>query len=197
MTRRIVGQSGLAMLALLTACALPRYIMQSRPDTAWNGSFEIVEAGYPVNWRFSQPPIEQGDMILVLDREVVHEGQQSLRVEVRRAPPGPVVFQQVWTRPSFSTRATIEPGTRYRVSFWLRNEGAKVHVRWVTTSSDYYQHFRHADMLETNLATAEWTLVEDEIRAEEDEQMLELVFVASEPGLFWCDDVRVEEVAPG
>jgi hypothetical protein len=195
MRKRIIGQPVLAVLVLLAACASPRYIIYSRPATAWNGSFEIVESGYPVNWSFSQSPIEQRDMILVLDRGVVHEGQQSLRVEVLRAAAGREVFQQVWAKPSFSTRATIEPGSRYRLSFWLRDERAKVHVRWVTTSKDYQKHSRFRDVLETSLATAEWTLVEDEITAEEGEQLLELIFVVSEPGLFWCDDVRVEEVA--
>lgn len=195
MRKRIIGRHGLAMLALLAACASPRYIIHSRPATSWNGSFEIVESGYPVNWSFSQAPIEQRDMSVVLDREVVHEGQQSLRVEVLRAVAGPEVFEQVWAKPSFSTRATIEPGSRYRLSFWLRNAGAKVHVRWVATSKDYQRHFRFRDMLETSLASADWTRVEDEITAKEGEQLLELIFVVSEPGLFWCDDVRVQEVA--
>ena len=187
-----------AILALfvVAACASHSFVTKRDEAAGFNGSFEIADSGYPVNWSFSESPLQSGDMIVSLDTQIVRDGQQSLRVEVLNAQEAKEFFYQVWTKPAFSARTAIQPGKGYRISLWLRDLGAKVHVRWVTTSSDYQKHYRHRDMLESEELSEEWHCAEDYLTVEKGEALLDLVFVATAPGVFWCDDVKVEEVNP-
>jgi len=195
MIRRSAATSTwLAAMLLLSACVSTSLIFKRDAAAGLNGSFEIAEAGYPVNWTISGLPIQRGEATVSLDDEVAHDGRQSLRVEVGSTHPSNRVFFQVWSKPSFSARTVVQPGKRYRISFWYRNEGSGLHVRWVTTSGDYYVHYRHRDVLETAEVVGEWQQVEDTIDVEGDEYLLELIFVATEPGVFWCDEVVVAEV---
>jgi len=72
--------------------------------------------------------------------------------------------------------------------------GAQVQVRWITASADYQQHFRYGDLLATQEPFEEWQLVEEYVTVEEGEFLAELIFVATGSGVFWCDDVRIDEI---
>jgi hypothetical protein len=188
--------AALVTAALLISCAAPSYIVRRQPNAGLNGSFEVVSTGYPVNWSFSASPIQDGSMVVSLDGENVQDGSQSLKIEARSDSQAGEVFYQVWSKPSFSARTSVQAGKLHRIGFWLRSLGAEVHVRWVTTSEDYQQHYRHKDLVAGDLPEGEWVLIEDFVTIEDSEALLELIFVATRTGVFWCDGVQVEEVAP-
>jgi hypothetical protein len=181
-----------AAAVLLASCVAPSYISQRDSAVGFNGGFEIGAGGYPVNWTFSESPINAGDMIVSLDPMEARDGKQSLKMEVLDAQPAARLYYQIWSKPAFSARAAVVPGKEYRIAFWYKDVGAGMHMRWVMTSADYQQHFRHSDMLPAGTPTGEWQHVEERILVQEGEALIELIFVATSPGVFWCDDVRVE-----
>ena len=136
-------------------------------------------------------------MIVSLDGDDAHDGKQSLRVEVLSTRPSSRVFYQVWSKPSFSTRTAVEPGKQYRISCWYKNKGSRLHMRWVTTSDDYQVHHRHRDVMDTAEIADQWHQVEElictEHCTEHNEHLLELIIVATDPGVFWFDDVAITE----
>ena len=70
-------------------------IRQKSESAGFNGSFEIVKSGLPVNWYFHHPPIKNGDVEVSLDTMDAVEGNQSLKIIVHRVGPG-----RGWRTPS-------------------------------------------------------------------------------------------------
>lgn len=122
-------------LILLSGCT--RMSEQIRDKTAgMNGSFEITKSGLPVNWLVYTPKtIPEGDYDLIIDTMEYKEGKQSLKFLVRECSP-----VGGWYSPGFCNKYPADPGEIFRISFWIRNNGAEYIVRigGITTTRGEY-----------------------------------------------------------
>ena len=96
-------------------------IRHKSESAGFNGSFEIVKSGLPVNWYFHYPPIKNGDIAISLDTKDAIEGNQSLKVTTHKIESRPG-----WRRPGLFQVLSAESNRSYKVSFWLKNHGCKV-----------------------------------------------------------------------
>ena len=84
-----------------------------------NGGFEADRNGLPVNWLMYTPrTVDDAEFAIVLDRDIVKEGQQSLRFDVERCSS-----VGGWRSPGF-TNEFAEVGkftgpAQYKLSFWI------------------------------------------------------------------------------
>ena len=120
--RLALGAAIILIATVLDGCA-PMSIRQKNESAGFNGSFEIVESGLPVNWYFSYLAIKNGDVEISLDTMDVVEGGQSLKFIVHRVDSRPG-----WRRPGLFQVRPAKAKRSYKVSFWLRNQGCKVSV---------------------------------------------------------------------
>ena len=166
------------------------YISGKRDETiGLNGSFEIIDSGYPVNWKFHGPPIKKGDAKVLLDTRIVKDGKHSLKIVAHHVR----TTDRIWKRPGFKTTIPVESGKKYRLSFFLRNNGCKFYVGWIC-GIGWKKETRSKYVVRSKESFDEWRFFQDTLTISELEDRINLNFVITEPGTLWVDDVRVEEV---
>ncbi len=199
--RVAAGAAIILIAAILNGCN--RYIVRETNESAgFNGGFEIVNAGLPVNWYLPEG-IKQGEVEISLDPEDAVEGKQSLKLLVHRADPA-----GIW--PSARLFQVFQPAKAnhsYKVSFWLKNQGCD--VRLIIRNEGKDPVFGPSEAVKKDLAghpPIEKTLGEEETGTNTWRQF-EFIYAVPEtdgsirfemnimqPGTLWLDDVRIEEV---
>jgi hypothetical protein len=115
------------LAAVATIFFLSGFLSMStrKADSAagYNGSFEFVKSGYPANWYVYHRPLNEGDGEMSFDTADAVDGTQSLQFVVHKAIP-----VGGWRSPGLFQVSDAEEGRSYRVSFWLKNSGAKVRL---------------------------------------------------------------------
>lgn len=153
----------------------------------FNGGFEVARDGLPVNWIVYSPrTIPTGDYDLVVDQENFKEGRQSLRFVVRESSP-----DGGNRSPGISKEHPATPGHRYKVGFWVRNDGAEFRARVgsVTATEGVYDLIvQSKDTIPT------WRYYEHELTLPSESDRIRFEVNVLGPGEFWIDDISISEV---
>lgn len=181
-----------AAIALLSAGPLLHCtpLSESSTDEAagFNGGFEVARDGLPVNWMVYTPrTLPTGDYDLVIDGEDRREGRQSLRFVVRECSP-----EGGNRSPGISKELAATPGRRYRVGFWVKNDGAEFRARVgaITATEGQYDVIVQSDE-----AIAAWRYYEHELTLPPEAARIRFEVNVVRPGTFWIDDVSITEIA--
>ena len=176
----------LASLAVGIACT--HYtIREEREALGFNGSFEITSGRLPINWYFYYPPIRKGQADVSIDTARAVDGKQSVMIVAREADP-----EGGWRSAGMFQVSPAEPLTTYRVSYWLRNQGATVRVGVGSEQPMESPPPGERILTPRETGTANWVKFEISytVPAGYDNIRFELNVVA--PGTVWIDQVKLE-----
>jgi hypothetical protein len=140
-----------AACMLATACQGDE-LLQRNAAAGLNGSFEITEAGYPVNWAFFPNPEADSTLSVVLDSSQVVEGSHSLKIIVRPSERLPALR---------STQVRVQPETSYRFSMSFRNEGCGLKVNRIVLDASGKTVRRRDLIIDTSVSSTEWEAFEE------------------------------------
>jgi hypothetical protein len=113
------------LIFIPAGCNFNSFSSVNKDESAgFNGSFEIVKDGLPVNWYVYKPAIDTTQTKLVCDTIAPHHGKQSLKFNVSKCSP-----VGGWHSPGIFQETAVEPGKTYVVSFWIKNHGCKNMIR--------------------------------------------------------------------
>ncbi|MEO5859746.1 MAG: tetratricopeptide repeat protein [Pyrinomonadaceae bacterium] len=166
----------------------------ARPEVITNGDFELPimssERGLKFDWTLARL---DGKIDASTDTSTTHGGRRSLKFVIRG-----------YAKPGFNTLAqaiAVSPGTRYRLSFWLRTEN----LRGGSLPTIEVRDAKGDSMLASSPAfgfgTTEWQQIGFEFRQPSDSDGIYLVS-SREPcpedcpllGTFWLDDFSLSSV---
>ena len=71
------------LVPLLTACVKP-FLVELDSSAGFNGSFEKIKHGLPINWHIYTPEEYQKSYKLIFDTVDAKEGKQSLKFEIQK-----------------------------------------------------------------------------------------------------------------
>lgn len=155
-----------------------------------NGGFEIDRNGLPVNWLMYTPrTVDEAEFSIRLDREIVKEGQQSLRFEVARCSAAGGRYSPGFTN-EFVQVGKYPGPAKYTLSFWIRNNGAEYVVMAGGVSA---MRGNMRVLVRDDAQTAEWQRLSYTIDVADD-QWLRMELNILRPGTFWIDDVEIERL---
>ena len=188
--RLALGAAIILIAAVLNGCTRMS-IRQKSESAGFNGSFEIVKSGLPVNWYIYYPPIKNGNAEVSLDTKDAVEGNQSLKVTVHRADS-----RGGWTTAGLFQVRPAKAKRSYKVSFWMKNQGCKVSVLIRSTKPKKSPPAKRRAIGGQETGTNTWRQFEYvyTVPATYDNIRFELNIV--QPGTLWIDDVRIEEIHP-
>jgi hypothetical protein len=170
----------------LVAAACAQMSEKIQDDTAgWNGGFEQDRDGLPVNWLVYTPrTVPESDFDIVLDTLEYQEGSQSLRFDVRGC-------KDIGGRysPGIAQERPAQASGTYRISFWMRSDGADLKARVGGISGFAGQYETLAD---SEGGTNGWILVEQDYSMPLKYDRIRFEFSVLSPGHAWIDDLRIE-----
>ena len=176
------------MAAVVNGCT-KMSIRHKSESSGFNGSFEVVQSGLPVNWYFHYPPIKNGDVEISLDTKDAIEGNQSLKFKVHRVDSRPG-----WRRPGLFQVRSAKSNRSYRVSFWLKNQGCKVSLT-INSEKPKSAPLANRRMLgEGETGANTWRQFEYVYTVPDTYNNIRFDLGVVQPGTFWLDDVRIEEM---
>jgi len=190
MRTNIVRASRLALLIVLvsmllfTACT---QYSESVMDTnvGFNGSFEHVESGLPINWLVYTPKtVPTGNFELIIDSTDSKNGSKSLHFLVRECSPN-----GGWHSPGICNEIDGVKGEHYMVSFWVKNSGSTFFIRVGSVSAFEGQY---DTIVESNETIETWRSFEYEFIMPKDMDIIRIEISVLQPGEFWIDDIRIE-----
>jgi len=187
-TLQTVVLTGIAAAVLATCCSCkPMCVTRENPDAGFNGSFETIRDGLPVNWQLYLPETTGGgDFDLYTDTSTAKEGKRSLKLAVRACNAG-----GGWRSPGLAREEGARPGETYRISFWLKNSGAMYCARIGGVSA----HGGSYDTLvKSNSGIAEWQKVEETYTVPEGMNAIRFEFNVLAPGTTWIDEVELQKI---
>jgi len=169
----------------MMACA--NYTVHYEDSSAGlNGGFEISKNGLPVNWLMYAPEtVPEADFKIVLDTDNFIEGKQSLMFNVKEC-----TAEGAWRSPGFTNELFDKTEGRYKLSFWVMNNGSRFSInsggvsskggsmKNILTSKEQFDKWNYFEFF-IDVPADEWFRVELNI---------------FNPGVFWIDDLRVEEI---
>lgn len=180
-----------AVLALLLTAGCRQFSITEQDESAgFNGGFEIVRSGLPVNWSFHYPPITQGDVDISLDTTDYIEGRQSLKLVVHR-----VQGTGGWQNPGLFQVPSAEPQHTYRVSMWLKNEGCTVVVFIRSENPTEAPKPQVTRLDEGGTRRGIWYHFDQTYTVPKRYHNIRIQVTVAQPGTLWIDDVRVEDTA--
>ncbi len=157
----------------------------------YNGSFELVKSGSPVNWHVYRG-LNGSDGEMTFDTADKVDGTQSVKFVVRKANPvggngSPGLFQVSYA----------QEGRPYRISFWLKTQGAVMRLNitsdapghlWVTRTPAPIIELINAE----NMGGESWHqfIYKYTVPAHYSNIRFEINVVA--PGTAWLDNVRFD-----
>lgn len=152
-----------------------------------NGSFEVTSAGLPVNWLLYTPKtVKEGDFDIIIDRQEFVEGSQSLSFDVRACSSS-----GGWQSPGFSQQFEVNPGCRYALSFWVKNQGCELTVNCGAVGPTTGEM---KTILQTSSTIDEWKKFEYIVNVPEEYKDIRFELNITKPGKMWIDDIHLEEL---
>ncbi len=162
------------------------------PDAGVNGSFEITKDGLPVNWTMYTPnTVPIGEFEILLDKDIVKEGNQSLRFNVRKcAERGGGFFSPGFTN-QFNEFVENAGSGSYKISYWVRNDSSRFMIKIGSVGG---KGGGPETIIDKAQQIDEWQFFESEVHVPEGQTpRMELSILA--PGTFWIDDVRIQKMS--
>lgn len=189
MKKDLIKIKGITVILLtgLAACNTKPMSFISRDKTkGLNGSFEHSRDGIPVNWQlYTAQTVPSGDFDILLDDKDARDGKQSLKFVVRscdttggRCSPG------------IAGELPAQPGTTYKISFWVKNDGSNFQVRAGGISA--MKGFSEI-IVRSEEQIAEWKQYQYCYTLPEKMTALRFELNVLRPGTFLIDDIRIEE----
>ena len=153
-----------------------------------NGSFEVTKSGLPVNWLVYTPKtVPSGDFDIVIDTKEFKEGKQSLKFVVRKCSD-----KGGRLSPGFCQEFSAKPGETYRVSFWVKNDGAEfiAKVGGVSATTGEY-----STIVKSKEAIGTWRQFSTKYTIPKGMKALRFELNILQPGTFWIDDLKLDKSA--
>ena len=179
--------SAVLILLHLSHCSKDKQLEEIDKLAGLDGSFEIRDSGFSINWQINEALLKNKDAGLFLDKADKKDGSQSLKLLVSR----PGILEQ---NPGISTRLAVMQEKQYRLSFWLKNS-AGFSVNWKSAADRAAGPGRLGVVARGGKRVPDWTAFADTISTEPGESSLELEFLLTETGSLWIDNVMFEEIA--
>ncbi len=174
----------LAIGLLITSCG-SNELSWSDSAAGLNGSFEVTNSGYPVNWAFFPNPETNDAFHVFVDTSQAVDGEQSVKLITTAGGNGPGLRSQ---------RVRIQAGETYRIGFSVKLNGCSVSVRRVVQNRLGVTNMRSDIIAEASPSTDEWQRFEAILSVRDGEANVFLIFLIVGSGTMWCDDVRIEEI---
>lgn len=127
----------IAVMVLTLQGCIMKPMSEREKDTTikWNGGFEYVRDGLPVNWLFYTEKTINGkkhgsidvpatDFDLIIDTVDYKEGRQSLKFVVRQCGSA-----GEWHSPGFCDEFEVDGDRKYMVTFWVKNKGSECELK--------------------------------------------------------------------
>jgi len=150
-----------------------------------NGGFEHTISGLPANWLLYTPKtVPEGDFEVVVDTSDYTEGRQSLKFVVRKCSS-----DSGWHSPGFCNEFPAQPGSTYRISFWVKNNKSTfiVSIGGISSSTGQYETIvKSGELIDS------WKLYEYNYTIPEKMNSIRFELNILQPGIFWIDDIRIE-----
>jgi hypothetical protein len=176
----------IASSCLLVCCSIFSESVK-RGEIGFNGSFEIIENGLPVNWYVYTPnTVRDGQFTFALDsvnashgKRAAHFSIQSCNAEGGRFSPG------------LTNEVRVEGNSRYKITFDLKNQGSHCQFKAGPVSAKAGQAMV---MLEVKQKIDKWDNFYYEVFIPADDSLLLLQWNWLKPGEGWLDHVVIEKM---
>ncbi len=175
------------LLPLFTGCFNP-IIVELDPSAGFNGSFEKSKHGLPLNWHFYTSEEYEQSYNVILETESAKDGKQSLKFNIKSIDT--LKLHEEMQAPGMFGLTDAEIGDKYKVSFWLKNQGSKFNIH---VGNQFFGLFAET-IVETDENITDWTYFEYEYTIPESNASICFGLNFISPGTFWIDDVRIEKM---
>lgn len=186
---RLLRGAAILVVLVMIGCR-PLSIREESESAGFNGGFEIVESGLPVNWYFHYPPIKDRDVEISIDTTDAVEGRKSLRFVVHKADPA---ARGVRTAGLFQV-LPAESLRTYRVNFWLKNRGCTMRLLIRSEKASEAPPPNIEILGEAETGTNTWRQFEYTYTVPETYGNIRFELNILQPGTLWIDGVRIESV---
>ena len=177
------------LVFLLAGCNINPYSSVNEDKSAgFNGSFEIVKEGLPVNWNIYKPTVDTAQAKFFFDTFQPPQGKQSLKIVVSKCSS-----EGGWHSPGIFQEMPAETGKTYLVSYWIKNQGCKYMIRmdcFIAGTEDVNHPKKWITYSDT---IPDWQRFEYEFTFSNDLNQLRFELNILSPGTFWIDDIRIEK----
>ena len=177
----------IALFSLLMFSSCNQMSEQIKDESAGiNGGFEVTKNGIPVNWLMYTPnTVADGKFEIIIDKEEFLEGKQSLKFKGEKCSS-----IGGWFSPGFTNQFNAEQGNTYKLSFWIKNDGAEFRVMAGGVAP------KIGDMktlLQTSEQINDWKQYEYGVPVTEEYDQIRFEVNILKPGTFWIDDIQIEK----
>ncbi len=185
--------TGFALLAVISigvnSCNQFRANIEFDKAAGYNGGFEVVKKGLPVNWLFTAESNQlYSDFEVISDSLDFREGKRSVRFSVKNCSD-----EGGWKSPGFGnefygTGKFIGPA-EYRVRLWVKSKKstARFTVYGVSQGNIYSR------LAWEIINATEWKQLEYKVRLSA-ENWLRVELEILKPGEFWVDDIQITKL---
>lgn len=155
-----------------------------------NGSFEFSKDGLPLNWLvYSPKTVPDSDFSITIDTNSYYHGRQSLRFDVKKSSGKPGRLSPGISSEFFEAGLFLGPA-KYKLSYWLKNSGAKFVVYAGATNSKVSEV---KTIHESNQIYSDWQYFEHIIDIPNNQWLrMELNILSS--GTFSIDNIQIEKI---
>lgn len=164
------------------SCLKP--LSEEHVDTTagFNGGFEHIHKGLPVNWMlYTTKTVSEGKFSLSIDTLTKKEGKQSLRFQVEECSA-----RGGHLSPGIAKEIAANAGDTYTLKMWVKNSNAFYRI---TLSGVNAKHIADLKEVESSESTSDWKLIEMEYTLPERMNALRLEFNILKPGECWVDEI--------
>ncbi len=181
----------LALLLLITLASCNQMSeFYSDKSAGINGSFEFSKDGLPLNWLvYSPKTVADSDFDIILDNKDFKHGKYSLKFNVRKSPGMPGRLSPGISS-EFQENGLFNGPAKYKLSYWIKNSGAKFVVSAAATDSKVSDS---KILQESNQVYKDWQYFEHEIDIP-DKQWLRFELNILSSGVFSIDNIQVEKL---
>lgn len=174
-------------ISFALSCGKPLSESIINPKAGWNGSFEIVKEGLPVNWLvYTQKTIGKGDFDIKVDNNNFKSGKQSLLFMVRECSNKGGRFS-----PGIAQEIEVQSNKEYRLSFWVRNHSATFSIQLNGVNAF---HQNDGPEIKSSEEIQNWRQYEMKYSVPNDMKRLRFSVSLLSPGEFWIDDIQLLSV---
>ncbi len=183
--KKIIASLFLPLL-FLTGCNQMSEMKQDS-GAGMNGGFEITDSGLPVNWLcYTEKTVKDGKFTIAADRDIFREGKQSLKLTVKSCSSTGGSLS-----PGLAQEFEAAPGAKYKLGFWIRNQGSQFNVSAGPVSA-FTGNVK--SLIKSDQDFNDWKYFEYVVYIPSDFQKLRFELNVLRPGTFWIDDFTITEI---